>query len=1107
MLGVGEQRVFITIWGDLRLEVIGSATRSPPSASEHALIDQALFWLRHGIEAGDGAALEAAGWLESALHGCEDAGSPRAPSETATAFRALGWHLEQAVRSGFVRLSVLSERSHTTRREEPLLEKLSLLPQPRESAQTFFELRLMDEVGQAVSGIPVEFAVAGAVHEVRTNAAGVALLDNAQSSSAVATVPELEPLEKTLEPRWQKPRRGKPPKEGNTTEVVFEGAPLPPMRLKAALPNNLVLKPPLGQLFLEVWDKSGRARHAGAAYEIQGPETFAGQTDENGQLRHAPVFAGDYSLKLTLTFVSGEETRTDVHESPLVVLPSTSQRPELRMLGAVPLSVMARLRLFFDTNKTFLLPTALPGLRRLRQLYLQNDPSELLVVGHADTAGSSEYNERLSLARAESVIAFLEDDVDAWLKNYDAGVPAEQRWGRAEDRMMLLSLPDIEDKPPGQDAVRWFQTTRQLEVDGKAGPRTRRKLIGEYMGLDGASLSELGFDITATAHGCGEHFPLDDSGEGLDAAPADEKPDALDRRVELFFFDPEFGIFPAPPGKISAAGSSHYPAWRKSAIVEHVLSADPAAGLHVKFVELVDALFRTNSAVVLPEGEAPNDGGEHEALKSVGIVATALRFNAEQPGKKLLIAGHTDTTASAEFNQALSEERARCALSLLIGGDEQRGIFARLCHARHTVRDYKQILSWVSRAFPDLVFDCDPGVIDDDASTGVAPVRRFQQAYNVNKAALGATAADLVADGALGPLTWGAIYDCYELALQHELGEDRAGVRELREKLVFVDEQRRALGFSEHFPIEGLGVDNYRSETNRRVEILFFDDGEEPDLEHAEHDPASTELYLPGLYSRLPVPVRTTDELRPGTLRIFLLNEDYQRMPATEYELRLLGEVREGVSDEQGLVTEPDVVPAGSCELLWSLVRSPGPPDPELPIEQRFADPEPEFRFRTVLELKGIDFAPDSELQREAELRLSNLGYLQRPFAERYGQFRRDYERPPVQRIDRLGFEDLAAVHRKGLEAPLRAQKELDPEAEPQLTEADEGLAAPLAFELRLADGAPARGAKFVVSSGGAVLREGQLDEAGQASITDLGPDTYTVSFPELDAEAVTREA
>jgi hypothetical protein len=157
-----------------------------------------------------------------------------------------------------------------------------------------------------------------------------------------------------LEPRWEELRRGVPPKESNTTEVVFRGAELGPFPLKAEVPNTVAVKPPLGKLFVELWDKTGRFRHAQRTYQISGPQPFEGTTDENGRLVHEDVFAGDYALSLALDFFEeGDPDRAvDIVESPLVVLESSAGEPQVRLLGAVPRSVLARLHFFFNTNKT-----------------------------------------------------------------------------------------------------------------------------------------------------------------------------------------------------------------------------------------------------------------------------------------------------------------------------------------------------------------------------------------------------------------------------------------------------------------------------------------------------------------------------------------------------------------------------------------------------------------------------------------------------------------------------------------------------------------------------------------------------------------------------------
>jgi outer membrane protein OmpA-like peptidoglycan-associated protein len=830
----------------------------PPSVlrpAEVQVAQRVAFMLRVGLEWRDSEVVAVAESLVSASFGerapFRGRGAPRGEERV---FEEIGRALTEELLAGRI-VASLREVDPLRERDDGPAPRLEPLPPPSpEENTTFFEVRFVDEIGKAISGIAVELDTNdGEPHDLTTNAAGVALLDPSTASGATARVSEVESIEEVLSKRWTGPRPGSPPRESNMTELVFEGAPIGPVTVKPAVPNTVVLKPPLGRLHAQLFDKTGRVLHALRDYTISGPQELSGTTDEQGFLRHDQVFPGDYRLTLTLEFFEGDDQQTDEYESALVVIPAEQGGSQVRALGVVPYSVLAKLRFFFNTNKAFLLPTALPGIRKLRALYAENNPSKLLVVGHADTTAGPEVNDPLSLDRARATVAFLKDDVDAWLAFYDKPAGNSQRWGKPEDRMMLLSIPDFGSKPKREDAVTWFQRTRGLQVDGKCGPQTRRQLVTEYMALDGVSLADEGIEIEATAHGCGENFPLDESGGELDAARADEQRDPKDRRVELFFFDPEFGIAPAPPGENSKPGSTQYPAWRKSVIQTVVIEPSDAEALRATFAELADAHFRTNSAVVLPEGETPTkDESTGAALTAVGVFATVLRFNQEHPGRKLFVAGHTDTTADTDFNQRLSNERAQCALSLLTG---ERARFQALCDGRHTVSDYKQILAWASRALDD--FDCDPGRIDDNEKTARLPVERFQTAYNRNKDALGVPPGtpDLDVDGDVGPLTWGAIFDCYEFALQQELGEDAAGLASLREALVFVDDDRKGLGFSEYFPIEELGVDNYRSQANRRVEIIFYESGEEPDLEHAEGDPETSEVYLPGVYVREPLQI------------------------------------------------------------------------------------------------------------------------------------------------------------------------------------------------------------------------------------------------------------
>lgn len=219
----------------------------------------------------------------------------------------------------------------------------------------------------------------------------------------------------------------------------------------------------------------------------------------------------------------------------------------------------------FDTNRSLLLPGAARRMVRVRELMLRRSPAHLLVVGHCDTSGDDAVNDPLSLERAEAACAFLRDDAAGWLANYGAAAPASRRWGRAEDLIMIGALPGASARAGGEDPIRWFQGTRGLPVTGNADDATRKRLIEEYMRLDGPPFAEQPLHIEFTAHGCGEHFPLDESGRKLDANAADGARDALDRRVEFFFFGLAAGVQPPPPGPNSNKGSPEYPLWRKAA--------------------------------------------------------------------------------------------------------------------------------------------------------------------------------------------------------------------------------------------------------------------------------------------------------------------------------------------------------------------------------------------------------------------------------------------------------------------------------------------------------------------------------------------------------------
>jgi OmpA family/Putative peptidoglycan binding domain len=232
------------------------------------------------------------------------------------------------------------------------------------------------------------------------------------------------------------------------------------------------------------------------------------------------------------------------------------QAKKLKVLRAARVRIVGML---FDLNKAFILPGARESFQSLAKQISEHSQGEILLVGHTDTSGDEAANETLSLERAQMAKAYLTEDVAAWEPFFSEAKPKHQRWGTLEIQHMLASVPEpgpvhYDGKPNGlsdtkhDKAVRDFQTSKGLVVDGIAGPKTQTALIKAYMSLVGITLSN-GDDIVI--HGCDENFPVDQTGDSV------RSPE--NRRVELFLFDGP--ITPKPASTISKSGSTDYLKW------------------------------------------------------------------------------------------------------------------------------------------------------------------------------------------------------------------------------------------------------------------------------------------------------------------------------------------------------------------------------------------------------------------------------------------------------------------------------------------------------------------------------------------------------------------
>jgi outer membrane protein OmpA-like peptidoglycan-associated protein len=195
--------------------------------------------------------------------------------------------------------------------------------------------------------------------------------------------------------------------------------------------------------------------------------------------------------------------------------------------------------MLFDRDKTFLLPRAMRGIKELKQYYDQHPTLEVLIVGHTDSTGGTEYNVRLSKERAQVISSFLKDDVDTWIACWKEGRPAGKTWGSVEDQLMLAHLAGYEGNIDGKigprtaEAVKRFQTEVGLPVTGKIDDATRKELVTKYMQQDETTLPE---GTKITIHGAGPHHP--------EETGSDEESLRRNRRVEIFLSDGP--IRPAP---------------------------------------------------------------------------------------------------------------------------------------------------------------------------------------------------------------------------------------------------------------------------------------------------------------------------------------------------------------------------------------------------------------------------------------------------------------------------------------------------------------------------------------------------------------------------------
>ena len=271
-------------------------------------------------------------------------------------------------------------------------------------------------------------------------------------------------------------------------------------------------------------------------------------------------------------------------------------------------------------------------------------------------------------------------------------------------------------------------------------------------------------------------------------------------------------------------------------------------GLRYHMLEMEDVNFHFDSAVLLPDfgKSAPQPGTpEQDRITGLGVLYACYKHAREHPDQKMLVPGHTDRSGPASYNVMLSALRANNVVHVLMG---ERKEWVDICLQKHKVEDYQQILKWVAYNWR---WDCDPGPITNQQNAQTyAATKSFQKRYNNE------FDASIGEDGVVGKGTWGAFFDVYMRELELILGTDKTGLEKARQAIHFLDDEDRAVGCGENFPI----TSENKSATDRRVELLFFDPDEEPEIECLPPiercNPSTCELYNSDMYEIIPIPAK-----------------------------------------------------------------------------------------------------------------------------------------------------------------------------------------------------------------------------------------------------------
>jgi hypothetical protein len=320
-------------------------------------------------------------------------------------------------------------------------------------------------------------------------------------------------------------------------------------------------------------------------------------------------------------------------------------------------------------------------------------------------------------------------------------------------------------------------------------------------------------------------------------------------------------------------------------------------------LDVEDAHFNFDRHVLLPD-LSETDGStpvlDTRRVTGLGVIYAALVHADKNAAQGLMVSGHTDAAGAADYNQKLSEDRAR-SVSFLMRG--KRDDWRKLAAATDAVDDYQTILKWQSQR---AGWDCDPGPINNKLTKQTQKaIGRFQELYNVEVDKAKEAGADspfkkkMTADKSVGAETWGGFYDVYMTELMDLLELQAFSALEQRQaKLKPPSGMPDFVGCGEHIPFNPArrnpfekGSDEHlegpqKNPPDRRVEIMFFDPGEEVDLvchpKPGQCKPAECPVYIKIPHRQKPIGIPKGLAVAELNLRLTFVDPEGKVRPLPE---------------------------------------------------------------------------------------------------------------------------------------------------------------------------------------------------------------------------------